>query len=78
MLTGSGADTLAHLVGKSTRTFRLSLAATAIAWSPDGQRLLLSGSRKALPSELYSVDSNGHLLVRLTSQFGSIEGTSWQ
>lgn len=44
---------------------------TALGWTPDGTRLLVTASRTRIgPSDLYSLEPNGTVPVRLTKAFG--------
>jgi len=76
----SGRGTAVHVIGIGGRqtSVRIPANGTAVGWSPDGTRLLVSASKGTLPTELYTLDPGGRRLTPLTTNMGSIAGMSWR
>jgi Tol biopolymer transport system component len=72
----SNDGTTVNVLGKTS--FRLSLKATELTWSPDGERLLLSASKGHAYSELYTLDLRTRSLRQITFGLGDIHGASWR
>ena len=58
--------------------FRLPVKAWALAWSPNGKRLLVSAARVQQPTELFVLDLRSGGLRPVTSRMGWVSGMSWR
>ena len=67
-----------RVVGGSRMGFRLPVKAWALAWSPNGKRLLVSAARVQQPTELFVLDLRSGGLRPVTSRMGWVSGMSWR
>lgn len=76
----SPAGELAYLSGTtlvvgSTRLKLPFAQVTSLAWSPDGSRFVLTAQKRGNASaDLYSIETDGRDLVRLTQNYGVYSG----